>query len=434
MKRSLARLLPFLTLLLFLGGCSAADDIDRYFALPRPVEEYSSLSALLEEALSSGYEFASPVDGEFRQNVRMRDLDGDGTAEAAVFLRSVSTGMVEARFYRQGKNGYEQALSLPGMGIAVESADFADLDGDGLDELIAVYRSGAELGLMQVNRLSGWGGEVMLSERCSRFLVSDLDGDGRNDLVAVALTGSSPAVTVYTFPKGSETLSYSASLSRGIDRCVRCRCCTLEGNTPAVLVESFLGTGELVSDLFTLVEGYLFNITLDVNTGVSRTARSYAVYAADIDNDHFLEIPMPSALFSQSFTDRYRALSWLGYSRYGQFQIKLETYHCYSDGWYLELPPLWSSSLTVRRSDEAAGERSVILSDINRSTGDITDKLIIYTLSGENRSERARLAGRFVLAENDSVVYAARILSDFTEDEVRQRFHLIYSEWSPGSL
>lgn len=432
MLKRLIYLLPLL--LLPLLGCGAGGDMERYFALPQPVEEYRQLYSLIESEQAEGFELAAPRGGERRQAIQMGDLDGDGTAEAMVFLRSTVNDTVETLFFHLDRGSYRQVLRLRGAGSSVEAVDLYDLDGDGTDEIIFLYGTGAELGLMEAYSLDGWGGAVLLTAPCSRFLCCDADGDGRGDLAAVTLTGPSPSVTVYTFPKGSETLSSSAPLSRGLDRCVRCRSCTLEGNTPAVLVESFLESGELVSDLFTLLEGSLFNITLDVNSGVSRTRRSYAVYAADIDNDHFLEIPMPTSLFSQSFTDHNWALSWMGYSRYGQSQMKLETYHCFSDGWYLELPPLWSDSLTVRRADNAAGERCVILSDINRSTGEITDKLIIYTLSGESRAEHAALAGRFIVAEDDSVIYAARILTGLTEEEVRERFHLIYTEWSPGSL
>lgn len=432
MLKRLFYLLPLL--LLPLLGCGAESDMEQYFALPQPVEKYRQLYDLIEQEQAAGFELAAPRGGERPQAIQMEDLDGDGTAEAMVFLRSTVSETVVTLFFHLTPSGYEQVLRLPGAGSSVEAVDLSDLDGDGADELILLYGTGAELGLMEAYSLSGWGGAVLLTTPCSRFLCCDADGDGRGDLAAVTLTGSAPSVTVYTFPQGSETLHSSAPLSRGLDRCVRCRSCTLEGNTPAVLVESFLQSGELVSDLFTLLDGTLFNITLDVDSGVSRTRRDYAVYAADIDNDHFLEIPMPTSLFSQAFTDNYRALGWMGYSRYGQSQLKLETYHCFSDGWYLELPPLWSSSLTVRRADNVAGERCVILSDINRSTGEITDKLVIYTLSGENRGEHAAQAGRFTVAEADSVIYAARILTGLTEAEVRERFHLIYTEWSPGSL
>ena len=76
----------------------------------------------------------------------------------------------------------------------------------------------------------------------------------------------------------------------------------------------------------------------------------------------------------------------------------------------------------------------MILSDVDRYTGKITDKLIIYTLTGENRHERSTADGRFVLCEDETTVYAVSVLTGISRSDVAPRFHLIYSEWTKDSL
>ena len=88
MNRFLRSLLPALLSLsvLLLSGCYSGG-IDQYFSPPQPSEEYLQLQELIDEELSSGCEFAAPIQGSFRQSVQFTDLDGDGMDEALVFLR-----------------------------------------------------------------------------------------------------------------------------------------------------------------------------------------------------------------------------------------------------------------------------------------------------------------------------------------------------------
>ena len=68
------------------------------------------------------------------------------------------------------------------------------------------------------------------------------------------------------------------------------------------------------------------------------------------------------------------------------------------------------------------------------AAGRITDRLIVYAITGENRSERVKLPGRFLLEESSSTVFAAQILVDgIDRSDDENRFHIIYTEWSNGS-
>ena len=61
--------------------------------------------------------------------------------------------------------------------------------------------------------------------------------------------------------------------------------------------------------------------------------------------------------------------------------------------------------------------------------------LRIYRLSGTNRTNRAQLSGRFILAEEDSIIYAAQFTdiswnSGLNRDNLIDYFRIIRSEWS----
>lgn len=418
---------------LLLCGCGRQKSSD-YFALPQSTTEDTQLRALLSGEFKEGYEYASPVSGSRREPLQLVDVNGDGKDEVLAFLRNSATERCRIEVFASSANGYVSALALEGKGASLYAADCADLNGDGISELICAWSTGAELNLLYVYDLRDWGGEVLLSDSCTEFICYDISGDGVKDLLAVSLAGSDPGVSAFAFPVLDERAKVSAPLSSGIEECSRIRGCTLEGNSPGLLVESYLKTGELVSDLFSFLDGKLYNITLEPTSGLSRTRRSYTVMAADIDGDHFLEVPIPNTLYSKNSTDHYRYLSWVGFNRYGFSLIKLETYHCFVDGWYFVLPDGWSDTLSVRREDNVAGERCVILSSVDFSTGNTVDRLKIYTLTGENRHERSVGEGRFVLFEDETTIYAAVAMSGISRDDTLSRFHLIYSEWTRDSL
>ena len=214
----------------------------------------------------------------------------------------------------------------------------------------------------------------------------------------------------------------------------RLRMVTLAGNSPALLAESTLTNGDLVSDLFVCREGSLINLTMNRSTQISETRRSYSlVFAQDIDGDGCTEIPYPQQLYSRG-DEVFWSIAWLRYDVSGRTSTVMTTYHCVTDNWYLVLPDGWDVGLTVRRDDSVAGERAVILSRL-RSDGSLEDYVAIYAITGENRYERSKLENRFLLQEEGATVYAAEILDGKTDAAtISNRFHVIYTEWSSGSV
>ncbi len=429
-----AAVMVLAALLLTLGGCSSSGGIDQYFSLPQPAEEYLQLQELIDQEISSGSEYAAPVRGSFRQSVQLTDLDGDGVDEALVFFRDANRNL-KINIYLVVGREYRQVLSIQGEGRSIGSIDFADMDADGHTDLIVAWQIASGMNLLSVYSLRNWTGELLLSTDSSEFITGDLNSDGQEELLVIR--GGTPGMylaDMYTLNSDREPQATSAALSSGIYELRRLRTVKLSGGTPALMAESSLDNGDLVTDLLVSRDGSLINLTLNRGTGVSETRRSYSlIYAQDIDGDGITEIPHPRQLYSQG-DEVFWSVAWYRYDPYGRASIALNTYHCVPDGWYFVLPNGWETGLTVRRDDSIPGERAVILSRLG-TDGKVNDLLVIYTITGENRSDRARMGNRFVLLADNATIYAAQILGDsLPQDTVTARFNRIFTEWSSGSV
>ena len=420
-------------LLFCLSGCYSGN-IDQYFSLPMASEEYRQLQSLIDEELASGSEYSAPIHGSYRQSVQLSDVDGDGADEALAFFRDAAKNP-KINIYDSENGEYRLARSISGEGSSIGRIDYADLTGDGQKELLVSWQISSGLSVLGVYSLAGWSGDVLLSTDSAEFVTGDINRDGCDELLNLRAANSTTyLVDQYTFPLGQEPQATSAALSAGISALQRLRMVTLAGDAPALLAESTLTTGDLVSDLFVCRDGSLINLTMNRTTQISETRRSYSlVYAQDIDGDGSTEIPHPQQLYSRG-DEVFWSIAWFRYDASGRASTIMTTYHCVTDNWYLVLPSGWDVGLTVRRDDSVSGERAAILSRL-RSDGSLEDYVAIYAITGENRYERARLDNRFLLQEEGTTVYAAKILDGKTdENTIRSRFHVIYTDWSSGSV
>jgi hypothetical protein len=434
--RKAAAAILLIAALVFASGCSPVA-IDELYSLPQPPEKYVQLQTLIDEEIASGSEYSAPTSGNYRQSVQLHDLDGDGREEALAFFRNSQKNLKICIFNSEG-NTYSLAAVIDGEGTAIGKIEYADLDGDSSVELIVAWQVSAGLRMLKVCSVREFQSSVLLTADCSEFLVSDLNGDGRNELVILHFDGNgNGSVELVDLSAGGEPQSSVAKMSEGLESIDWARTGVLSDGTPALFIEGLYGEGvSLLTDVFVYAEGKIANISMDKDTGVSGTVRDYKVYSTDIDSDRAMEIPSAIPLYSQpDSTSPYWLFDWYSYDSRGNKTLDLSTYHCYSDGWYLVLPEKWRENFTVRREAGVAGERIVVLSTVDPLTEKVEDFLMIYTLTGENRWEKAKIGNRFVLLEESSIIYAARILDEtINKEDIISSFRLIYTEWITGAI
>ena len=84
--RKVGLLCSALLLALLLTGC-VGTSVEELMTLPQLPMQYTGLSKQIDELIKNGYEYAAPLTGRNIQSVQMIDINGDGIDEVLAFFR-----------------------------------------------------------------------------------------------------------------------------------------------------------------------------------------------------------------------------------------------------------------------------------------------------------------------------------------------------------
>jgi len=426
-----------------LSGCLRIT-ADELYRLPQVSEEYLKLQAHINSVINQGADFSPPTGGPNRQAVQLRDLNGDGKNEVIAFFSSPSESALRIYIFEMVDGDYAVADVIEGVGTAFESVRYADMNGDGIMEIIVGWQMSAALKYMSIFSIKDFHSVLLAGTEYTGLTVYDLNGDGNDDVVALKFPSQDAGASaeVFTLMPDGEMIRAEVRLSNGIDTISRVLSGRLIDGVPAIFVESEgkFDAGTLVTDICAYENGSFTNISLQVSSGISEGTVRTHTGCADINMDGVIKVPIPRLLKAQSETPYY-TIDWYAFNSSGVSRLMLTTYQNTNDEWFLIIPFNWRGKITVRREDVVSGERTVIFSYIGSEDGPYEDFLKIYKLTGDKSEERALLPGRVVLQSDGAAIYAFEMLVEpnsygltFDETLIKENFRLIYSDWLAGSF
>lgn len=432
---------------LLLSGCMLSASVEDLYVLPQLPMEYKDLSAQIDAILAEGAEYTSPAAGTNLQSVQLVDLDGDGNEEALAFFRSSSEESPLKIYIFRGKGDtYEQAAIINGSGTSINSIQYVDMDGNGIQEILVVWRVSAEVQTMCVYSMADLQPVQLLSSPYARYIVVDLDGDGVQELLVVHSDESESGATLadyYDWDGRSLLLQSTAKLSMSVAELQWIQTGTLQGGDPAVFVTGRATgveeTSRAVTDILVYRQPDLTNIVLNSSTGVSSEIfRFLNLQPTDINNDGVTEVPMPAALPGESGGESYWKIYWRSYDASGTPEHQAITYHNLTDNWYLLVPEEWDGHFTVRQDNTSNTEHATTFYSVS---GDRVEEelLTVYTLNGSDREAQAVKSGRTILRRQPTTVYAVRFAPGYDqwryaidESSFTERFSVIVTQWNMG--
>lgn len=428
-----------LTLVTQLCGCVMT--AEEMYCLPRRSERYDNLQAVIDPAMED-LSHAAPMSGNNQQTVQSADLDGDGVEEVILFAKGNDEHPLKILIFRQEDQKYSLLTTIDSFGSDFDQVEYVQLDGiGGVEMVVGRQLSDQLLGNVTVYRYREGQIQQILNTGYHKFLLCDLDQDELGDLLV--FTGddhrdASVAVR-YTMRNGRVERSAEVRLSEPVSQLKRIINGNLAGGQRAVFLASTVDSNTLITDVFALSNGALTNVALLCRTGTSvKTLRNYYVYAEDIDQDGEVEIPslisMRSAFLHAGIGGEH-LIRWFALTPGGEPVDKMYTYHNYLEGWYMELPGSLAERFCVSRDD--TGSYSFGLWDADGAV--LTELWKVYVFTGEDRSEQAASEGRFLLMKTDTVAYSASLeLSGrelgVTGNDLIRAFRLIQSSWYSGEM
>ena len=437
---------PALLIALCLYGCLRITAEDLY-SLPQFSEQYMKLQGHINVLLNSGAEYAPPTGGPNKQSVQFFDLNGNGVDEVIAFFSFQGESALKIYIFELIDGDYSVAGIIEGVGTAIESVRYVDMDGDGVVEIIVGWQMSAALKHMSIYSIREFSSVLLYDADYSLITVFDVNGDGNENIITIKppAQDAGAAAEVFTLMPDGEMVSSEARLSNGIETITRVLTGKLINGVPAVFVESEgkFDAGNLVTDICIYKSGSFINISCTGPGGISEeTVRSRIprIQSADINKDGIIKVPIPRRLRAQSETEYY-AVDWYAFDDLGKSNLVMTTYHNDFDEWYLILPSDWRGKVSVRREDAVSGERTVIFSFIPDADEPYEDFLKIYKLFGDKGEARAGLPGRTFLMTEGAAVYAFELLAEpnsfgitFNEQLIKANFRLIYSDWLAGTM
>lgn len=422
-KRSRICVFLTLTLSLLLSGCMMTASVNELYALPQLPSEYQTLNAQIDTLLAAGLETISPASGVNLQSVQLEDLDGDGVQEAIAFFRSNDEERpLKIYIFRACEDVYEQAAVIEGSGTSLHSIRYLDMNADGVKELLVSWRVSTQVQALSVYSLDQQlTPAALMSAAYARYETVDLDGDELLELVVLRSdegeTGNSLA-DFYDWDGSNLLLRSSARLSVAVSELQWMQEGQLENNECAVFVTGRVAgadeTSRAVTDILVCREGELKNIVLSQSTGVSsQIARFLNIQPTDINADGVTEVPAPAALPTAQDDEKWK-IYWLSMAADGTASRQAITYHNLTDSWYLLVPDTWDGHFTVSQDNTGTTEHATTFFSL--SGGQIREKLFtIYTLTGDNRETQANRGGKTILRRQPNTIYAIEYAESYAD-------------------
>ena len=438
MKRIVSKFTLLLAVVLLLSGCTMRTAKDMY-RIPKRSDSFNNLQAAIDTAMSD-LEYCAPLSGENRQTVQMADLDGDGESEYLLFAKGTHDKPLRILVFRNIGNTYENIATVECNGSAFDQVEYIQMDNNsGVEIVVGRQVNDQVIRSLSVYSLQDQELVQLVSVNYTKLLATDLDEDGLSELFLLRpgqTDADNGVAELYSMKNGSIERYNEVSMSQPADKLKRIIIGKLDGGKPAVFTASSIGDTALITDVYTVLEGKLANVTLSNESGTSvQTMRNFYVYADDIDSDSIVELPylitmkpMPNVMSA----DRHHLIRWYAMTVDGSEIDKVYTYHNFVGGWYLQLDAQWAQRVTVVN---VGNQYEFFIWDTEYKT---TQKFMtLYSLTGQSREEQGTTDERFILLRSDSAVYAAHLDDGATElgltkENIIYSFRLIQEDWKTG--
>ncbi|HIY26467.1 MAG TPA: VCBS repeat-containing protein [Candidatus Acutalibacter pullistercoris] len=453
MGRRLLRTGLGLLLCLCLSGCSFSMlDAQNLMAPPKANADQQSIHQLLQGDRTE-MTLVYPKNGEYRSAIITKDFTGDGSKDALGFY-ALEDRSVAVQFLLKDGDAWRTAATFQNTATQVDRVCFADLNGDGRQDVLIGWGStaGTTGRTAAVSAYLFSEGEITEYPlgTYGEMAVTDFDGDGVDEVFTIDKYlppegeegEASPAMArVYRFVDGQVRAVASVEADNSITNYTALSFGKLSAQLPGVAVDGAKADGSMTTQLFFFDgQGSLQNLPEGVNgenyqNPFSRPSTT-SFTCRDINEDGILEFPAVSLLpgISSDVTPDSTSylVEWRTLDKNGDFRAVLYAMMNPRENYWFQVP-MWlrqqlsasnnTSTRTVTYTqvvDQEEGDQPLL--------GSPLFSIRVFTRSAWE--SRGQSSGYQQLAAQGDLVYGIQSLTQDDSgqrviDEVRENFRLL---------
>lgn len=376
MKRRIA---PLFLLFALLSGCMMVDGSE-LLTLPQLSEEHAALLSAVGQQTKQGWSLTAPLSGSSRSTVQMMDFYGDGIPEAVVYLYNKAEFTLRVSVYgKTGKSSYSLMFSIDNPGDQFDRAELADLNGDGITEIVLGIRGGSSaLMTARLYTIANDQPKLIFDSSYTGAAVYDMTGDGRPELLLLHNdeSGENAYAELYTMGRTMCTSLGRVPLSSGVAKPDSLLLGRYNDKMAAAVVEgsfSEAGVKTYVTDCLAYTSSGFVNLSYSDFYGCAYTTlRTEQVMCGDINFDANIEFPIvtPAPAGTQNLLAASESspggsyICWYRYDENGDLSYLCASYGSMQSSWYYIYPGEWRGRVYTRSyTEDTACERTDFIYD-----------------------------------------------------------------------
>ena len=314
-KQMTAAALLLLVLCLTLSGCNVSvSSVDGLMHPPKLSGENSLLQSAFEATVSNkdNIIMKTPLIGEYRSSYLVKDINADGKDEAFVLYSNPAEGEYACvSVFENSEDGWAPLTVIKGQGDEIFEIDFADINGDGVFEIVIswtylndsapasniAYSTGVNR-VMTVYSLTQGDVKPLKTEPFNKLFISDLNQDGTDEIFIINIdlseNSSRTLAKILSFSKDFSPRSFSEFPIENLIEILNITTDYLEeenGGFTRLYIDGSVNNNAVITEIIEIdSQGFEVDRPLS-DFSESPTLRDVKTYCTDIDNDGVIEIP-----------------------------------------------------------------------------------------------------------------------------------------------
>ncbi|WP_339195710.1 VCBS repeat-containing protein [Solibacillus sp. FSL R5-0449] len=339
-------------LITLLAGCDLVKSPNELITSPQQQDEQKrNMEQQLRALLPPSSELVTPVQSDINQSIFIEDLDGDGQQEAIVLYRNPQQkSQVHIVVLQEEDSEWQEATHIEPDGQAIDYFGLHDLDEDGVMEVVAGLGE-SEFETKKQLMIYIWQDRSLKKtvERSYEGLdISDYNTDERLELLLV--DGERRAfytAELFHYELG-DLVSLSAVSLNSYAFHQRIKSGKLNDGNHALFIDSAIGVNAMLTEIVA------YDGTKLIKVGAEQgdlAFKSLPLYSADINEDNIVEVGetyLPQGWIEEDPTETPYIVSYVTYSINGTSKKTAERATNLEHTFYIDIPEKWHGKVTIK--------------------------------------------------------------------------------------